>query len=88
MKSKTIDEVTKEVSEKYFSLSLEAPIEISIYDRGIHEYLIEDLPIKSIDCISYFLRNYEIETYMLSQYEGNIMRIKFFIDLNKETIEN
>lgn len=88
MKSKTINEVIKEVREKYFSVSLEVLIEISIYDRRIHEYLIEDLPIKNIDNISYFLRNYEIETYMLSQYEGNIMRIKFFINLNKEEIEN
>lgn len=88
MKSKTINEVLKAVREKYFSLPLKVPIEISVYDRNVHEYLIEDLPIKNIDCISYFLRNYEIETYMLSQCEGNIMHIKFFINLNKEEIEN
>lgn len=86
MKPKTINEIIKEVREKYFSLSLKIPIEISIYDRGVHEYLIEDLPVNNIDYISYFLRNYGIETYMLSRFDDNDMHIKFVIDLSKEEI--
>lgn len=84
MKAKTINEVIKEVREKYFSLSLAVPIEISIYDKNTHEYLIEDLPIENIDYVSFFLRNYGIETYMLSRFDNNDMHITFVIDLSKE----
>lgn len=86
MKSKTINEIIKEVREKYFSLSLDVPIEISIYDKKTHEYLIEDLPIENIDYVSYFLRNYGIETYMLSRFDNNDMHIKFVIDLGKKEL--
>ena len=86
MKSKTINEIIKEVREKYFSLSLDVSIEISIYDKKTHEYLIEDLPIENIDYVSYFLRNYGIETYMLSRFDNNDMHIKFVIDLGKKEL--
>lgn len=75
--------LSKKLEDNFFSLSLKIPIEISIYDRGVHEYLIEDLPVDNIDYISRFLRDYEIKIYMF-QFDDHVMHIKFIVNLGKK----